>query len=141
MCRLIYFSEQNPLVNADIKDIIMTSRRKNAAANVTGILFADGGYYVQALEGRRSRVTKTYNRIASDVRHSNLLIVSCIDIRERMFAGWSMALHGDMSASVREQMRGFFSLNSFDPENITLESLVYFLQILAVDMRRRNSPS
>ncbi len=140
LCRLVYFSEHNPNVDLDAREIVTVSRRNNAAVDVTGMLYSDGGYFVQALEGRRSRVTKTYNRIAADTRHQNLYLVSCSDIRERMFSGWSMGLYKDMSPLVREQMTGFFSLNSFDPENITVESLIYFLQILAMDIRRRDVP-
>ncbi|MDX2264813.1 MAG: BLUF domain-containing protein [Hyphomicrobiales bacterium] len=138
LCRLVYFSERNPAFDPDTHQIITVSQRNNAAADVTGLLFSDGAYFVQALEGRRSRVTRTYNRIANDTRHQSLYLVSCADVRERMFTGWSMALHTDMSQAVRDQMTSFFSLTSFDPENITVESLIYFLQILAMDLRRRD---
>jgi len=136
LCRLIYFSEANPSQILDVDQIIATSQRNNAAADVTGILYCDGSYFVQALEGRRSRVTKTYNRIVHDKRHQNIYLVSCYDIRERLFGGWSMALLQYMSQPAREQITSFFSLNAFDPENVTVENMVYFLQLLAADLRR-----
>lgn len=138
LCRLIYFSERNPAVGLDIDNVITASRRNNVTQDVTGLLYFDGEYFVQALEGRRSRVTRTYNRIVNDQRHRNLYLVSCGDVRERLFSGWSMAMHGQMSESTREQMTAFFSLTSFDPENVTAESLTYFLQILAVDIRKND---
>ncbi|MBC7871101.1 MAG: BLUF domain-containing protein [Chitinophagaceae bacterium] len=138
LCRLVYLSQRNPAIDVNMQDVMAVSQRNNTPQEITGLLYFDGMYFVQALEGRRSRVTATYNRIAADARHVSLCIVSYTDIRERIFGGWSMALHGGMNAEIREQMAAFFSLSSFDPENVSAESLVYFLQILAIELRRND---
>jgi hypothetical protein len=139
LCRLIYFSERKPGAAIDIKQIVAVSQRNNSRNQVGGVLYYDDIYFVQALEGRRSRVTQTYNKLCNDPRHCNLYLVSCLDIRERLFPNWSMALHTELDAQSRELMTSFFSLSKFDPENVTVEDMVYFFQILASNLKRRGS--
>ena len=42
------------------------------------------------LEGGRSQVSALYNRIATDPRHRDVVMLSYDEIEERSFAGWAM---------------------------------------------------
>lgn len=131
LTRLIYFSEYDRSKGLDIDELLFISRRKNRAANVTGFLFFDGAYFVQALEGARVDVSNTYHRIVSDERHRNLILITCFEIRSRLFAGWSMGLHEGIDMTTRDALLSAFSLGALDPTNITVEDTQFFLQTLA----------
>ncbi len=135
LTRLIYFSELDTTRNIDVSELLMTSRRNNKQVDVTGFLFFDGLYFIQALEGDRVDVSNTYHRIVSDERHKNLILIASMEIRSRLFAGWAMGLHEGMSLSTREALLSTFSLGSLSPASITVEDVQFFLQTLAKKMQ------
>lgn len=99
MLQLVYIS--SAVGAADTATILAASRRNNAAADVTGLLFADGKRFLQALEGPAFAVERTYARIAADPRHRALVVLSRRDVTEREFGPWAMAEHlagGDTAA-------------------------------------------
>lgn len=113
----------------------MVSRRNNKQCNVTGFLFFDGRYFIQALEGDRVDVSNTYHRIVTDERHKNLILITSMEIRSRLFAGWAMGLHEGMSVSTRDELLSAFSPGTLCPANITVEDIQLFLQMLAKKMQ------
>jgi len=128
-------SEREPQAALDINAIIQNSRENNARAGVTGFLMFDGEYFAQALEGTRSAVTLTYNKIAGDTRHRNLHLISCMDVKERLFPGWAMGLLDGIPREAREKFLATFTIERLHPNSITLERLLYFLQTLAVETK------
>lgn len=134
ICRLVYMSERNLSAALDVNHIIATSRKNNARVGVTGFLMFDGVYFAQVLEGSRSAVTHTYNRLVGDSRHLNMHLISCSDVKERLFPGWSMGLMDGISPEIRERFLAHFTLERVNPELITLERLLYFLQSLALEV-------
>jgi hypothetical protein len=70
--------------------ILKKSKVNNAAAGITGVLCFSGGIFLQVLEGGRLPVSMLYSRIASDPRHSDVMLLCYDEIGERRFAGWSM---------------------------------------------------
>ncbi len=135
ICRLVYMSERKTGAPLDIAQLVYQSRQKNARAGVTGFLMCDGGYFVQALEGTRSAVTQTYNRIAADPRHHNLYLVSCMDVRERLFPDWSMGVVDGVPSEAREKFLATFTIERLNPNCITIEKLLHFLLALAAETR------
>jgi len=133
ICRLVYMSERTPSAALDITQIIEKSRQNNARAGVTGFLMFDGEYFAQALEGSRAAVTHTYNRIVGDPRHRNLHLISCMDVKERLFPEWAMGLLDGIPPETRERFLGHFTLERVHPNTITIERLLYFLQTLAAE--------
>ncbi len=133
ICRLVYMSERDASATLDLVQLIEVARDRNSRVNVTGFLMFDGEYFAQALEGTRSSVTHIYNRIAADKRHHNLHLISCMDAKERLFPGWSMGLLDGIPREARERFLGYFTIERVNPNTITLERLLYFLQTLAVE--------
>jgi hypothetical protein len=133
ICRLVYMSERTPSAPLDITQIIETSRRNNSSAGVTGFLMFDGEYFAQALEGTRMAVTHTYNRIVGDGRHQNIHLISCMDVKERLFPGWAMGLLDGIPPETRERFLAHFTIERLHPNTITIERLLYFLQTLAAE--------
>jgi Sensors of blue-light using FAD len=70
--------------------ILKKSKLNNTSSGVTGLLCFSGGIFLQVLEGGRTTVSQLYNRIATDPRHSEVVLLNYEEISERRFAGWAM---------------------------------------------------
>ena len=90
MRQLLYVSDtKRDFPQEALEDILAISRRKNRAAEVTGLLlYLDGGF-LQVLEGGHEAVEEIYTAIRNDPRHWNLTVL--LD-REApaAFGEWSM---------------------------------------------------
>ncbi|GEL43239.1 hypothetical protein MEX01_38300 [Methylorubrum extorquens] len=93
--QLVYYS-RNTVPGGDramltnLREIVSASQRNNSHNGITGFLIFDKTWFVQILEGDRSKVTETYNRIARDARHSTATIMSVRDVEGRLFPNWTM---------------------------------------------------
>ena len=93
LVRLLYASRAAESVNAEaLSAILKTSKERNAATGVTGVLChcANAHIFMQVLEGGRGAVNALYNRIGRDPRHHEIALLSYEEIGERSFSGWSM---------------------------------------------------
>ena len=91
LVRLMYASRAVPAVDQEeLIAILKKSRANNAKSGVTGALCFSDGIFIQALEGGRAAVSKLYNRIAADARHTDVVLLNYDEIDERRFSGWSM---------------------------------------------------
>jgi hypothetical protein len=98
--RLIYISRS--LIGADpegIDAIVFSSIKRNAAAEVTGMLWADGRNFAQVIEGPGDQVKLTMESIRTDRRHTHIVELSSRPVRSRQFGSWSMRRAGDDEAS------------------------------------------
>lgn len=91
---LVYCSRAAPQVDAAAVDqIIATSQRNNPRLGVTGMLVIGEGIFFQWLEGPRASVMGVMERIRSDKRHGQIVMLSEIEASsERMFPEWDMEL-------------------------------------------------
>jgi hypothetical protein len=91
LVRLLYASRAAEAVTQSTIDSIMQqSRQHNPANGITGMLCYGGDVYMQVLEGGRAPVNALYNRIVSDARHQQVVLLHYEEIDERRFAGWTM---------------------------------------------------
>ena len=93
LVRLLYASRAASGVDADaLAAILKRSREHNPQVGVTGVLCfcANSHVFMQVLEGGRGQVSKLYNAISHDPRHSEVALLSYEEIGERRFASWSM---------------------------------------------------
>ncbi len=91
LVRLMYASRAVEAVGAEeLQAILRQSKHNNPAHGITGLLCYSGGVFIQAIEGGRSAVSRLYNQIAADPRHSDVVLLSYEEIGERRFAGWAM---------------------------------------------------
>ena len=91
LVRLMYASRAAEPVRLEaLSAILKKSTHNNPAVGVTGVLCFSGETFLQVLEGGRSQVSKLYNRIAQDPRHTDVVLLSYDEIEERSFAGWAM---------------------------------------------------
>jgi len=96
--RLAYISASlladDPNEREQIADLLLTSRRNNGEAEVTSALLATDRNFVQVLEGEREAVEATYERIARDPRHKDIVLILYESIEVRRFSEWAMAYIG-----------------------------------------------
>ncbi len=91
LVRLLYASRAAAQVDQDeLLAILRQSKGNNPVAGITGLLCYSDGIFMQALEGGRDAVNRLYLRIASDARHTDVVLLSYEEINERRFAGWAM---------------------------------------------------
>ena len=106
MRQLVYISSIRRQAAVDPAAILAQSRRNNAAAGITGLLFFDGKRFLQALEGEAAAVDATFARIQRDERHHALVLLSSRDIAMREFGAWAMAYKtpGEEDASALDRV-------------------------------------
>lgn len=96
--RLVYLSEhalgEDPEVfQEEVQAILTVARALNELNHLTGALLFNGRQFAQVLEGPRSQIEQTFERIQCDTRHHALVILSFEPIEKRCFAQWAMAYH------------------------------------------------
>ena len=89
MLQLVYISTATK--DANCGDILRTSRQNNGRDRITGLLYADGVRFMQALEGPAEAVQAAYDRIKADPRHRAPVVLSRRDVEMREFGDWEMA--------------------------------------------------
>ena len=91
LVRLMYASRTTEAFKPEsLSAILKKSTANNPSVGVTGVLCSSGEVFLQVLEGGRSQVSALYNRIATDPRHRDVVMLSYEEIEERSFAGWAM---------------------------------------------------
>jgi hypothetical protein len=91
MFRIIYSSAAiAPFSEEQLDELLQKSRRKNLAADITGMLLYKDGNFMQTLEGPAIAVQTLLEQIKSDPRHGDLTTLMEGPILERTFGSWSM---------------------------------------------------
>ncbi|MEH3036808.1 MAG: BLUF domain-containing protein [Sphingomonas adhaesiva] len=89
MFQLVYISSTVGVPNT--REVMDVSCRNNARDGLTGLLYFDGKRFLQALEGERAMVERTYARIVADPRHRAPVVLSSGEVPVREFGAWTMA--------------------------------------------------
>jgi len=134
LTRLVYYSQRNPAEKMDAEDLIRVCQRNNNRQNLTGILYYNGDHFLQVIEGGRVEVSALYHRISRDPRHSNIILLSRSDVRERLFPNWSMGLHQGMDERTRAIFLRYFSSDDINPEMVSVDSLLDVLQDISAEL-------
>ena len=92
LVRLVYASHATHTIDAEVVSaIVKHSKIANAKVGITGVLCCcSEGTFLQVLEGGRNAVSRLYNRITADPRHTEVVLLGYEEIAERRFAGWAM---------------------------------------------------
>jgi hypothetical protein len=93
--RLVYASQWAPgldrRISGEVRRIVQASIPRNRDSDLSGLLLAHDGWFVQALEGGRPAIAAAMDRIFRDRRHAGLHILSSGAVEDRAFRDWSMA--------------------------------------------------
>ena len=96
---LLYISETvTPLSPPQLDKLLQRTRINNAEAGITGCLLYENERFMQMLEGERSAVLETFERIRDNPLHTRVRLVMQGPARRRIFTHWSMLLPDDTAA-------------------------------------------
>ena len=74
MYQIVYTSEATvDFSSEDLRQLLAVARAKNKVGLITGMLVFCDNQFLQVLEGSMADVVRTYDRIATDLRHDNLM--------------------------------------------------------------------
>jgi hypothetical protein len=79
--------------DSTVQDVLRSAQANNARMDVTGLLIAHQGWFIQALEGPRRNVSIVFAAIGRDLRHAQLEVMEGGPVGERLFGQWSMCAH------------------------------------------------
>lgn len=89
LLELIYISEVAPATTiANIAEVLVEARTKNAARGISGVLIFDGNRFMQLFEGESNTVMQLFRRIEQDTRHINVRWLHDAVIEQRQFASF-----------------------------------------------------
>lgn len=107
MFRMVYVSSAiKEFSKNDLVELLEVARRKNAAADITGLLLYKGGSFMQVLEGEKACVQALYRKISRDVRHDGCFILLEEEAEARIFEDWSMGFR-DLDDPALSSLPGF----------------------------------
>ncbi|WP_266125863.1 BLUF domain-containing protein [Acinetobacter bereziniae] len=131
--RVLYASKAtraHPELKSDLIEILNTAVDFNSRNEITGVLYYGHGYFVQCLEGRKSKVNDLfYNYILKDHRHHNCKILYQEKCDIGLFKHWNMKF-----APVNKRLVDFFQhhyLDDFNPFLLSNETIPLFINLLA----------
>lgn len=117
----------------DLRDLLRSSRHRNGALNLTGLLLYRAGRFLQVLEGPEHFVRDRMRSIATDPRHTAVRILLRERRQQRQFPSWTMRFEsiGDvLSNEVPDFERSFVDAGQDeDPSNtvrVTKELVRWF---------------
>ena len=80
------------LQSFELEEIHHSSRKKNSADGITGLLIYNGTHFLQIVEGGEAAIERLVDRLRSDVRHKGFEIRDKRRIDARSFPDWTMEM-------------------------------------------------
>lgn len=90
LVQLVYASKPFGYDEMTLAGILASAREHNERQNITGSLICREDLYLQLLEGPDDEVKATYERIARDHRHVEVMKLLHQPARDRLFSKWAM---------------------------------------------------
>ncbi|MCW2848224.1 MAG: hypothetical protein JWR90_2198 [Marmoricola sp.] len=119
MISLTYLSTATvPYSPEQLSELLASSRERNHAAGLTGMLLYAGEHFIQTLEGAEDVVDATYARIERDTRHRNVYVALREEITTRVFPDWSMGFESlsDDEAAGLPGFNDYLERSTMSPE-------------------------
>jgi len=120
MYELLYCSSaRRDLTDDNIKNILLTSRKRNTKYGITGCLLYYNKQFIQILEGNKESVKQLYDNILIDIRHRDIILLAENEKEKRFFVDWNMAF-SELSLQEMEDIdkvlliHNFITHNAFD---------------------------
>jgi hypothetical protein len=113
-----------------VEEITQASIRNNKQNDITGMLLAIEGHYLQFLEGKEAEVRILIEKIKQDPRHKDLVVWVTGYREERIFGQWSMG-SWMLNNEVLKKLPGLKDLKNFirDPENIDMPAKKFIMMM------------
>ena len=121
-------------ISSDLYSICQSSKLKNPAKDITGVLFYHQKIFLQVIEGEKNDLEELMHTLEKDSRHCDLKRVVDEKIIKKSFHSWNMDTFNveDSQTINYEKIAEFKSLYSAILKHVEphlfIESLKYFLQ-------------
>ena len=120
LSNLVYVSYRKPeCTEGEIQNILDACQRNNKELDITGVLLYSDKQFVQYLEGEYKTIYGLYDKIKTDNRHKNVVLISSYPIKERVFPSWQMGAKQfkednvdfltDLSATEKQKFRSILA--------------------------------
>lgn len=123
MRRIIYCSQATyDFTGEELISLLEQSRKNNDDAGLSGMLLYSSQSFLQMLEGPEEALTATYERIGRDARHTNLRLLSDVEVARPMFPEWTMGFDHIDDDELAEELEGFTPATTYplvNPDLIT----------------------
>ncbi|SIT06009.1 Sensors of blue-light using FAD [Roseivivax lentus] len=115
--------------SAACDSIVVVSQRNNTLLGLTGFLHAEEGLFIQYLEGSPDVLWPLYERLHSDLRHTDLVMLGHGTVGRRRFSDWSMG-YSSTNVLVFEDFLGEVSFKK-QTEQASCSEALTFLAVAA----------
>jgi len=122
----------------DLDSIVAASQRNNPAADITGVMFFQGGRFLQFIEGEESSLRNLVARIEADPRHDEINYLFDEPLPARGFPQWSMDFFDlsrghALSTGMMEKIRDGYKSNFLTQTQTLVEIFKGFINDHAQD--------
>lgn len=91
LSQLVYVSNRKPsCTEAEIEKILASCKKNNPTLNITGVLLYSDTKFIQLVEGDAKTIMSLYEKIKTDPRHGNPMMISYGPIQQKSFPSWHM---------------------------------------------------
>ena len=94
-----------------LEELLVGAREANARDGVSGVLIYHEGSFLQVLEGPKSKVMATLDKIRTDARHAGIIMLENRACLRTTFPDWSMG-YLSVSEFSDTQREGYFELSA-----------------------------
>jgi hypothetical protein len=141
LVRLTYFSRNRldrlpTAMSEAVAELLRISAANNRRDDVTGCLIYDSKWFGQALEGVDTTVSRTFERILCDARHSDVSLVTMRPIAARRFA-FAWLAGAAWSEDNAELFMHYGGDRRFDPQSMTADRLNDLIEAVVDHAARR----
>ena len=111
---LCYIStKRTGLLKSEINSIIETSKKRNEAKGISGILIEYKNHFIQHIEGDAVVIYELFEKIKLDSRHENVHLFQYSPLENRLFDDWNMA-HRNLDIDIHRDQQFLKCSNLLD---------------------------
>jgi hypothetical protein len=147
LTRLVYHSRCALSDNAqqrleELRAILAKSTENNKKRDITGALAFDDMHFIQVLEGERNDIWDAFLHIMRDNRHTDVRLVQFVEVPERLFGNWWMALgrRTPETANLFDRLAGVNGQMNMD-ELTSMEMMHFMIKLAETGFDREMTPS
>lgn len=119
---LCYIStKRRDLLRSEINSMIETSKKRNEAKDISGILIEYKNHFIQHIEGDAVVIYELFEKIKLDTRHENVHLLQYSPVENRLFDDWNMA-HRNLDIDIHRDQQ-FLKCSNLLDDVIENESL------------------
>ncbi len=142
--RVVYVSRWSNVLGEDaeaaLHRIVAVSIGNNRTSDISGLLVAHEGWFLQVIEGPEANIAALIARIAKDPRHRGVKILSQGPVESRMFQDWNMA-GAKLTPEADPLLVELGQIARFDGNALDAKGALHLLVFAAETRRRRERES